>query len=81
VRHERVVLFASSLRDAAVTSPDIARPSGPHLRDTLLGFLDRSRPDHDPNRAVTAALVAEADVLIAEHIHAGAHASRGSVRT
>jgi hypothetical protein len=77
VRHERLVLFASSLRDAAVSSPQITHPSGPHLRDALLGFLDRSKPDGDPNPTVTAALVAEADVLIATHVSGAGHPDSG----
>lgn len=70
VRQERVVLLASSLREAPVAvSPEGRRPGLP-VRDTLVELLDRNAPDHDANPALTAALVARADSLIRSHLTA-----------
>jgi exosortase len=68
VRQERVVLLASSLREApAAVSPEGRLPGVP-VRDTLAAILDRGAPDHDANPALTAALVARADALIPTHL-------------
>jgi hypothetical protein len=70
VRQERVVLLASSLREAPVAvSPEGRRPGLP-VRDTLVELLDRNAPDHDANPALTAALVARADSVIRSHLTA-----------
>ncbi|MGZ6825807.1 MAG: hypothetical protein ACXVGH_03365, partial [Mycobacteriales bacterium] len=68
VHQERVVLLASSLRQAPVTVSPEGRMPGLPVRDTLAALLDRNAPDDDANPALTAALVARADSVIRTHL-------------
>lgn len=66
VRHERVVLFASSLRSVPLPAPRAG--AGFSVRSALLDAVNRTRPDSDPNPAVTEALTADADLLVTQHL-------------
>jgi hypothetical protein len=69
VRHERIVLFGSSLRAVQLGVPEVTRAAGVPIRETLLGLLDQRKPDADTNTSLTAALVTRANVLISLHVH------------
>lgn len=66
VLHERVVLFASSLRSVPAPAPRAG--NGFSVRGALLDAVNRTRPDSDPNAAVTAALTADAELLVSRHL-------------
>jgi hypothetical protein len=68
VRHERIVLFGSSLRAAELAAVSAPRPGGPAIRDTLLKALDRGAPDVDNNPSLSRALMSRANTLIALHV-------------